>query len=324
MRVFCKYIFITLVFITKYSLTFAVELPSVKIGVLQYGSVNWELDLIKELELDKKNNINVEIVQLASKNAAAVALQGKAVDMIVTDWFWVSRQRSQDRMFSFFPHSIAAGGLIVSNDSDIKKLEDLKGKKIGIAGGQVDKSWLIFRAYYIKKFGKDLLKESEQIFGAPPLLNKKIEQGSFDAILTYWPYQARLMANGFKRVIDVTDIIDKLDVPKGLPIIGWVFRDEYSLENRDTLINFLNASEEAKVMMSESNEVWEKIKPSMNAENEETFLNLKEAYREGIPQEFATKQIEGASKLFKTLSTIGGKELVGNSSEMADGTFWIK
>ena len=100
--------------------------------------------------------------------------------------------------------------------------------------------------------------------------------------------------------------------------------DEYSLENRDTLINFLNASEEAKVMMSESNEVWEKIKPSMNAENEETFLNLKEAYREGIPQEFATKQIEGASKLFKTLSTIGGKELVGNSSEMADGTFWIK
>ena len=28
-----------------------------------------------------------------------------------------------------------------------------------------------------------LLKESEQIFGAPPLLNKKIEQGSFDAIL---------------------------------------------------------------------------------------------------------------------------------------------
>ena len=156
------------------------------------------------------------------------------------------------------------------------------------------------------------------------LLNKKIEQGSFDAILTYWPYQARLIANGFKRVIDVTDIIDKLDVPKGLPIIGWVFRDEYSLENRDTLINFFNASEEAKIMMSESNEVWEKIKPSMNAENEETFLNLKEAYREGIPQEFAAKQIEGASKLFKTLSTIGGKELVGNSSEMADGTFWIK
>ena len=324
MRSFCKYILLILFLISKFNLILAAELPVVKIGVLQYGSVNWELDLIKKLELDKNNNINVQIVQLASKNAAAVALQGKAVDMIVTDWFWVSRQRSQGRMFSFFPHSIAAGGLIVSKDSEIKNLEDLKGKKIGIAGGQVDKSWLIFRAYYLKKYGKDLLKESEQIFGAPPLLNKKIEQGSFDAILTYWPYQARLISNGFKRVINITDIIDKLDVPKGLPIIGWVFRDEYSVEKKNILINFLNTSEKAKRLMSESNEVWEKIKPTMNAENEETFQNLKEVYREGIPKEFARKQIDGASKLFKTLSTIGGKELVGNSSEMADGTFWKK
>ena len=35
---------------------------------LQYGSVNWELKLIKELELDKKYNFNLEIVELASKN----------------------------------------------------------------------------------------------------------------------------------------------------------------------------------------------------------------------------------------------------------------
>ena len=58
---------------------------TIKVGSLQYGSVNWELDLIKSMELDKKYGVNVEIVQLASKNAAAVALQGKSVDLIVTD-----------------------------------------------------------------------------------------------------------------------------------------------------------------------------------------------------------------------------------------------
>ena len=83
--------------------------------------------------LDKKYGVNVEIVQLASKNAAAVALQGKSVDLIVTDWFWVSRQRSQNRMFSFIPHSMAAGGLMVSSNSNIDNINDLKGKKIGIA-----------------------------------------------------------------------------------------------------------------------------------------------------------------------------------------------
>ena len=74
---------------------FKLEAQTIKVGSLQYGSVNWELKLIKELELDKKHNFKLEIIELASKNAAAVALQGGAVDLIVTDWFWVSRQRSE-------------------------------------------------------------------------------------------------------------------------------------------------------------------------------------------------------------------------------------
>ena len=40
---------------------------TLKIGSLQYGSVNWELKLIKELNMDKNNDLNIEIVELASK-----------------------------------------------------------------------------------------------------------------------------------------------------------------------------------------------------------------------------------------------------------------
>ena len=98
--------------------------------------------------------------------------------MIVTDWFWVSRQRNEGRLFTFVPHSMAAGGLIVAKDSSIKNEKDLRGKKIGIAGGQVDKGWLIFRAYFKKEYGIELKDISRQIFGAPPLLNKKIEQNN--------------------------------------------------------------------------------------------------------------------------------------------------
>ena len=38
---------------------------------------------------------------------------------------------------------MAAGGLMVSSNSNIDNINDLKGKKIGIAGGSIDKSWLI-------------------------------------------------------------------------------------------------------------------------------------------------------------------------------------
>jgi len=312
--------------ILKTTFVMANDIEKLRIGSLQYGSVNWELKLIKELGLDLENNFELEIIELASKNAAAVALQGGAVDMIVTDWFWVSRQRSEGRLFTFVPHSMAAGGLIVHNESGISELSDLEGKKIGIAGGQVDKSWLIFRTYFKKKFNIDLKKSSDQIFGAPPLLNKKIKQKSFDAILTYWPYQAKLMTDdNFSKIINITDIIEKLDIPRGVPVIGWVFKDSWAGENKKLLNDFLSVSNKSKKLMLESDDIWKKIRPNMNAGNEKLFFSLREAYREGIPKSnFSDDQISGSTKLYSILSKIGGKELVGKADVLSPGTFWSK
>ncbi len=317
-----KFLLIT-VFVFCFSSTNS-SANKIRIGSLQYGSVNWELKLIQDLNLDKKNSFELEIVELASKNAAAVALQGGAVDLIVTDWFWVSRQRNEKRLFSFIPHSMAAGGLITSSKSSIKNDLDLKNKKIGVAGGQVDKGWLIFRAYYKKKHGTDLIDLSRPIFGAPPLLNKKMEQKNFDAILTYWPYQAKLLTdNNFKKVISINEILNELGIPDGMPVIGWVFRDDWGKNNNLDLDNFIKASEEAKKIMLESDEVWKKIRPNMMADDDLLFNNLREIYREGIPKnKFTESQIEGAKRLYSILSKIGGKELVGNAKELSPGTFW--
>ncbi len=324
-KIYLKICFVFLIF----AISFKTEIASadkIKIGSLQYGSVNWELKLIKELGLDKEMNFEVEIVELASKNAAAVALQGGAVDVIITDWFWVSRQRNEGRLFSFVPHSMAAGGLIASKESSIKEGSDLSGKKIGIAGGQVDKGWLIFRAFYKKEYGKELKDVSRQIFGAPPLLNKKIEQDNFDAILTYWPYQAKLLTNEkFVKVINITDILTKLEVPKGIPVIGWVFKDKWASENQKLLNDFLQTSKKAKKLMLDSDEIWEKVRPYMNVKDEKLFVNLRDIYREGIPsKDFSIKQIEGSKKLYSILSQVGGRELVGKAKTLSPGTFWTK
>jgi len=40
------------------------DLRKLRIGSLQYGSVNWELKLIKDLQLDNKSNFDLEIVEL--------------------------------------------------------------------------------------------------------------------------------------------------------------------------------------------------------------------------------------------------------------------
>ena len=73
--------------------------PTVRVGVLKFGTVNWEIDVIKHHQLDKKYKFNLEVTPLASKNASAVALQSNAVDIILTDWLWVNRQRFEQKSY---------------------------------------------------------------------------------------------------------------------------------------------------------------------------------------------------------------------------------
>ena len=94
-------------------------------------------------------------------------------------------------------------------------------------------------------------------------------------------------------------------------------------KNKVLLKKFVDSSNEAKKLMLNSDEIWSKVRPSMNIKDDETFNNLRQIYREGIPQKFGDLQIEGAGQLFKILSKIGGKELVGNANELSEGTFWI-
>ena len=101
----------------------------ITIGLLKFGTVNWEIDIIKTNKLDQKNNIKIKTKFFANKNAAAIALQGNAVDIIVTDWIWVSRQRSENRKYVFYPHSMSIGGIMVSHDSEIMTISDLEEKK---------------------------------------------------------------------------------------------------------------------------------------------------------------------------------------------------
>src|SRR5262245_37681902 len=89
---------------------------TVKIGVLKFGTVGWELDVIKQHGLDKAAGIDLSIVELANNQATVVALQAGEVDVIVTDWLWVTRQRAEGTRFTFVPYSTSVGSLVVPGD----------------------------------------------------------------------------------------------------------------------------------------------------------------------------------------------------------------
>ena len=302
--------------------SYVVAQPEVRVGVLKFGTVNWEIDVIKHHQLDKKFQFDLTVMALASKNASAVALQSKAVDIILSDWLWVNRQRFEQRMYTMYPTSMATGGLYVSANSAVKSLADLKGKKVGIAGGAVDKSWLLLQAYSQKKYGLDLKKQAEPTFAVPPLLNRLMLRGDLDAAINFWHYGARLKAAGYETLVTVPQMLAELGIETKIPLLGWVFDQTWANEHPEAITRFLQASLEAKQILLSSDKEWQRIRPLIKAENEDVFTLLKKDYRAGLLREFGDKEIAASQQVFEILAEQGGSALVGKATALSEGTFW--
>jgi NitT/TauT family transport system substrate-binding protein len=293
----------------------------IRVGVLKFGTVNWELKSMKHHGLDQANGFELEIVPFAGGDATRIALLGGEVDVMVSDWLWVSRQRSEGRNLTFVPYSSSVGAIMVPGDSDIKSLADLDGKSIGVAGGPLDKSWLLLQGMAKQAHNLDIAAQNELAFGAPPLLAEKAKSGELDAVLNYWHFCARLEAEGFRRLVSAEDAANALGSTGPVSAIGYVFDEQWA--DNGLAAAFIKASRQTKQIMNESDEEWTRLAESgAIKDSPEALLVLRDRFREGIPARAHAEEVEDASVIFGLLSELGGEKLVGNSKSMDPGTYW--
>lgn len=293
-----------------------------KIATLKFGTVNWLLDTIKAESETAGGPVPFERLELASTQALTVALQAGQCDLTVSDWPWAMRRRIEGEDFRFAPYSAALGALMIGKDSKIASLEDLKDKKVGVAGGPIDKSWLLFRAYAHDKVNGDIATMLEPVFGAPPLLSEQLRLGRIDAVLTFWNFAARLDAEGYKRLIDVSDVMKQLGLEPPPPMVGFVWRDQLSVSKGPALDGFFQAVTAANETLKASDEAWERLKPSMQLQSDAEFGRLKSYFRAGVPGRWDEAQVASAKKLYGLLSEFGGQEFVGPKPRFDPGLFW--
>ena len=303
------------------AITTAQAEPIIRVGSLRYGTLSWELDVIAHHGLGEKHGARIDTLELAGGPAGQLALQAGRVDIIVSDWLWVSRQRAAGAELTCVPFSSAIGSLIVPSGSTIRELPDLAAHRLGIAGSAIDKSWLILQLYARSRFGFNIGKNVDKSFGAPPLLNEELEAGRLDAVLTYWPFAARLEARGMRPAVTIGDALAGLGITRGLPLTVYVFSAGWAADNRAALDGFLAAIREAKAILDKSDAEWERIAPLTGARDTAELAKLRDAYRQGIPRPWTAEQAEAAARLYRLLADIGGSALVGASRELAPGTF---
>jgi NitT/TauT family transport system substrate-binding protein len=302
------------------AVTAIAETPVLKASVLKFGTVNWELDVIKHNGFDTANGFTLEVDGVAGGSAAKVAFQAGETDVIVSDWLWVARQRAAGKDYVFIPYSKAVGGVMVPKDSAAQSLKDLAGGKIGIAGGPLDKSWLILQAYAQQEHGFDLAASTEQVFGAPPLIFKTAMSGDTAGAINFWHFMAKMEAAGMRKLIDVSDAASALGLDPNTPLLGYVMTGEMLRDNPALVNGLAAASRQAKDLLAESDAEWDRIRDRMNAKTDAQFAALKAGFRAGIPDAGPVDE-QAAAKMLALMADLGGEDLVGRATTLPEGVF---
>jgi NitT/TauT family transport system substrate-binding protein len=296
--------------------------PSLRVGVLRYGTAFWEIEVIRHHSLDVSAQIALVPVELATAQAAQVALQAGQVDMVVVDWLWVARQRGTGADWTFVPFSNAVGALIAPPDSPVHTIRDLAGRALGIAGSPLDKNWLILRAYATQRYNLDLDAVANKSFGTPPLLAEQMRAGRLDALLTFWPFAAKAEAAGARRILSVEDAVGALGISASVPYIGYTFSQHWAERDPALIDGFVAACRQARTILATSDAEWQSIKPVTAAADDAELVRLRDWYRRGIPWNWDQAERNAAAQLFDLLAKIGGPDLVGPITALPPGIFW--
>jgi NitT/TauT family transport system substrate-binding protein len=292
-----------------------------RIAVQKTGTASWEIELIKARGLDKAANLDIETIELASTDAAKVALMGGGADMIAEDWLWAARERALGDKLLFTPYSTTLGAVMAPKDSQIHAVADLAGRSIGVAGGPLDKSWLLLRAVALGS-GLDLTKETRPSYGAPPLIAEKLVQGETDAALEYWNFSADLEGRGFRRAIEMADIEKALGASGAVAMTGYVFSEAFAASHKDVLGRYFTAAAEARKILAEDPSAWAPIKARLRLKDDAALAVYRQRYLDGVPKRTIAEQAADARVLYRRLAEVGGEALVGKAKELDPGLFY--
>ncbi len=293
----------------------------IRIAAQQTGTLAWELEVIRAHGLDRKADLDIETTELASTEAGQIALKGGSADLILSDWLWVARERALGDDLVFYPYSSALGAVMVPQHSPIQAITDLRGRKLGVAGGPLDKSWLLLQAL-ARRSGVDLRTQAAISYAAPPLLSAMLVQGKIDATLTFWNFCARLEGQAMRRAITMADVMKQLGAAGPVPMIGYVFHDGWAQRHRALLDRFFSLTRQAKVILAKSPSEWQRLAARIGTSDNAELDIYRRRYAEGIPKRPLADEVIDAQALYQVLARIGGPNLVGPAQALPPGTFY--
>jgi NitT/TauT family transport system substrate-binding protein len=215
-----------------------------RVGVIKMAALTdpW---LAERQGFFKKNGIDAKLVEFRAGAEAAAALQGGSVDIVlmIPGTAMTAIERGFD-MVAVFQNEIAkpkgpdSGSIQVRNDSDIKTLKDLAGKRVAVS--QLHSQNTVGAQMLIKEAGVDL--STVQLIELPfPTQYDALRNKAVDAVVTVDPYTTQLRSAGLGRVISWNYVESIPNQPLGV----WFVKRNYLAKNTDLVSRFNKSIQES-------------------------------------------------------------------------------
>lgn len=275
----------------------AQELPVLTLSVLQFGTPHWELEHLKRQQLDRANGFELRVRLVADVPASRLALSSGSADGAVSDLLWAQARFEAGAAYRYLPFSAQIGEVLVPAGSAIHQLADLRGKRLGVAGGPDGLGWRLLQQAAVRQ-GIDLAREAQVQYAAPPLLGQALRRGQLDALLTFWHFSARMRGEGgVQSAFGLADLMKSFELDTHLPVLGYLFPEPWAQSHEDLLQRFARALRQTKNELAREPEHWQALRPLMRAESDAVFAALRGSFVEGIPPPLDAARIADLQRL---------------------------
>ena len=291
-----------------------------RLAIQPTGTFGWELAVAKSHGLDKAG-LDIQTDELATTEAGKIALVGGGADIILSDWLWVARERGLGNDMQFYPLFHRARRGDGQGPATPSKPSDLIGKKLGVAGGPLDKSWLMLQAWALAA-GRRSEISGRHRFRRAAAAGRKTRPGRTRR-------RARIL--DFCRPPPIHGLFARRGHGGGREgarrqgagdVTGYVFSAAFAKTHGPALKRFFAMLGKAHDALASDPAAWAPVRARLHATDAATFAAYRRRYLEGAPKRPVADEAADARALFKAIAGVGGAELTGGAKDLDPAAFY--
>jgi NitT/TauT family transport system substrate-binding protein len=276
-----------------------------------FGTNAYPPFIMKKFGLDKKYGFELVLVPGLTTQARTLALRSNAADLTTLDWLEVARLRGTGLdLISIAPFlRWGADFVIVREDSKVKNLGDLRGKKLG-EGAKSSLNYIIERTVAKNIYKLDLEKDASIYEGAGPLLMGLLESGQIDDSEQLNALTPEAIVSGkFKVLFKISDLVSQLGLPD-TPYLQYTALKSFVQKNPQNTKAFVAAYREAVEILRTNDEVWIEKGKDLQQSPAAAAIFRREA-RTDIWNKYKPETEADIKKVFKAMMEAAGPEFLG-------------